>query len=79
MPLGRYFYAAVVLTIGIDSGSIPEDVQFMERGAVFKRNRSHAVRRPKVAPGAEAWRSWFDQRGVSNDFMRQREQPAAQK
>lgn len=51
----------------------------MEHGAVFKSNRSRAVRRPKAAPGAEAWRSGFDQRGVSNDFMRQRDQPAAQK
>ena len=49
----------------------------MERGAVFKRNRSHAVRRPKVAPSAEAWESWFDKRGVSDDFMRERDQPAA--
>ncbi|MES1951539.1 virulence-assiciated protein MvpT [Salinisphaera sp. S4-8] len=51
----------------------------MERGAVFKRNRSHAVRRPKVAPGAEAWESGFERRGVSDDFMRQRDQPAAWK
>ncbi|WP_293624522.1 hypothetical protein [Salinisphaera sp.] len=51
----------------------------MENGAVFKSNRSRGMRRPEVAPDAEPWRSGFEQRGVSGDFMRQREQPAARK
>jgi len=49
----------------------------MERGAVFKRNRSRGVRRPKVAPGPEIWESWFEQDGVSGDYMCERDQPAA--
>ena len=51
----------------------------MKHGTVFRSNRSHRVSRPKVAPGAEAWRSGFEQRGVSDDFMRQRGQPAGRK
>lgn len=71
----------------------------MEQGAVFKSNRSQAIRMPKaaalpddvkrvdvvavgrtriIAPAGEAWDSWFDGAGVSDDFMAEREQPADQ-
>jgi len=71
----------------------------MEQGAVFKSNRSQAIRLPKaaalpddvkrvdvvavgrtriIAPAGEAWDSWFDGAGVSDDFMAEREQPADQ-
>ncbi len=71
----------------------------MEQGAVFKSNRSQAVRLPKalalpedvkrvdvvaigrtriLTPAGEAWDSWFDGEGVSEDFMPSREQPTAQ-
>lgn len=71
----------------------------MEQGAVFKSNRSQAIRLPKaaalpddvkrvdvvavgrtriIAPAGEAWDSWFDGPGVSDDFMAEREQPADQ-
>lgn len=71
----------------------------MEQGAVFKSNRSQAIRLPKaaalpddvkrvdvvavgrtriIARAGEAWDSWFDGAGVSDDFMAEREQPADQ-
>lgn len=71
----------------------------MEQGAVFKSNRSQAIRLPKaaalpddvkrvdvvavgrtriIAPAGEAWDSWFDGAGVSDDFMAEQEQPADQ-
>ena len=71
----------------------------MEQGAVFKSNRSQAIRLPKaaalpddvkrvdvvavgrtriIAPAGEAWDSWFDGAGVSDNFMAEREQPADQ-
>lgn len=71
----------------------------MEQGAVFKSNRSQAIRLPKaaalpddvkrvdvvavgrtriIAPAGEAWDSWFDGAGVSDDFIAEREQPADQ-
>ena len=71
----------------------------MEQRAVFKSNRSQAIRLPKaaalpddvkrvdvvavgrtriIAPAGEAWDSWFDGAGVSDDFMAEREQPADQ-
>ena len=31
-----------------------------------------------IAPAGEAWDSWFDGAGVSDDFMAEREQPADQ-
>ena len=31
-----------------------------------------------IAPAGEAWDSWFDSEGVTDDFMREREQPASQ-
>lgn len=31
-----------------------------------------------IAPAGEAWDSWFDGLGVSDDFMVEREQPAEQ-
>jgi antitoxin VapB len=38
-----------------------------------------AVGRTRViAPAGEAWASWFDADGVSEDFMSQRAQPADQ-
>ena len=30
-----------------------------------------------IAPAGEAWDSWFDGEGVSNDFMNERDQPEA--
>lgn len=30
-----------------------------------------------IAPAGEAWDSWFDDAGVSDDFMEERGQPAA--
>nr|WP_298411229.1 type II toxin-antitoxin system VapB family antitoxin [uncultured Halomonas sp.] len=71
----------------------------MEQGAVFKSNRSQAIRLPKslalpedvkrvdvialgririITPAGAAWDSWFDEEGVSADFMTDREQPAEQ-
>jgi len=38
-----------------------------------------AVGRTRViTPAGEAWASWFDAEGVSEDFMRQRDQPTEQ-
>ncbi|WP_333890628.1 type II toxin-antitoxin system VapB family antitoxin, partial [Atlantibacter subterraneus] len=31
-----------------------------------------------ITPAGERWDSWFDGEGVSDDFMSDREQPAAQ-
>lgn len=31
-----------------------------------------------IVPAGEGWDSWFDEEGVSNDFMAAREQPADQ-
>ena len=31
-----------------------------------------------IAPAGESWDSWFDGPGVSDDFMREREQPEDQ-
>ena len=31
-----------------------------------------------ITPAGEAWDSWFDGPGVSDDFMREREQPEQQ-
>ncbi len=31
-----------------------------------------------ITPAGEAWDSWFDDEGVTDDFMREREQPASQ-
>ena len=31
-----------------------------------------------IAPAGEAWDSWFDSEGVTDDFMQEREQPASQ-
>jgi antitoxin VapB len=31
-----------------------------------------------IAPAGEAWDSWFEGEGVSNDFMNERDQPAPQ-
>jgi len=31
-----------------------------------------------IAPAGEAWDSWFDGEGVSDDFMSEREQPEMQ-
>ena len=31
-----------------------------------------------IAPAGEAWDSWFDGEGVSNDFMSERDQPMDQ-
>lgn len=31
-----------------------------------------------IAPAGEAWDSWFDGEGVSNDFMNERDQPEPQ-
>jgi antitoxin VapB len=68
----------------------------MEQAAVFKSNKSQAVRLPKqvalpehvkrvdivvlgrarlLIPAGEAWNSWFEEEGVSADFMSDREQP----
>jgi antitoxin VapB len=32
-----------------------------------------------ISPAGQAWDSWFDSPGVSDDFMTEREQPADQK
>ena len=31
-----------------------------------------------ITPAGEAWDAWFDSKGVSEDFMAEREQPASQ-
>ena len=31
-----------------------------------------------ITPAGESWNQWFDGPGVSDDFMREREQPAMQ-
>ena len=31
-----------------------------------------------LSPAGEAWQTWFDSRGVSEDFMIERDQPADQ-
>jgi antitoxin VapB len=31
-----------------------------------------------IVPAGESWESWFDEEGVSDDFMAAREQPADQ-
>lgn len=71
----------------------------MERGGVFKSNRSQAVRLPKavalpdsvkqvdvipvgrsrlITPAGASWDSWFESKGVTDDFMIDREQPQQQ-
>lgn len=71
----------------------------MQRGSVFKSNRSQAVRMPKavafpdevkkvdivvvgrsrlLTPAGEAWDTWFDDPGSSDDFLAERDQPADQ-
>jgi len=71
----------------------------MEQGAIFRNNRSQAVRLPKavalpedvkrvdivavgrmriITPAGESWDAWFDRKGVSADFMTEREQPQDQ-
>jgi antitoxin VapB len=74
-------------------------VAVMERAAVFKSNKSQAVRLPKsvalpdgvkrvdvvavgrtriITPEGTSWEEWFDGDQVSDDFMAERDQPAAQ-
>ncbi|WP_312983077.1 type II toxin-antitoxin system VapB family antitoxin [Atlantibacter sp.] len=50
--------------------SLPEDVKHVEIVAVGRTRI--------ITPAGERWDSWFDGEGVSDDFMSDREQPAAQ-
>lgn len=50
--------------------ALPEDVKRVDVVAIGR------VR--IITPVGEAWDSWFDGPGVSDDFMAEREQPAAQ-
>lgn len=50
--------------------SLPEDVKHVEIVAVGRTRI--------ITPAGERWDSWFDGEGVSDDFMSDRDQPAAQ-
>lgn len=50
--------------------ALPESVK---KVAIVKLGRARLI-----VPAGEAWDSWFDGPGVSEDFMNQREQPSVQ-
>lgn len=50
--------------------ALPDDVKQVEIVAVGRTRI--------ISPKGEAWDSWFDGPSVSDDFMGEREQPAAQ-
>ena len=50
--------------------SLPEDVKHVEIVAVGHTRI--------ITPAGERWDSWFDGEGVSDDFMSDRDHPAAQ-
>ena len=52
------------------SVALPEDVKKVDIVALGRARL--------IAPAGEAWDSWFDAEGVSDDFMSEREQPKDQ-
>ena len=55
---------------------LPKDVAMPES---VKRIDIIPVRRRRlIVPAGEGWDSWFDEEGVTDDFMASREQPADQ-
>lgn len=52
------------------AAALPDDVKRVDVVAVGRTRI--------IAPAGEAWDSWFDGAGVSDDFMAEREQPADQ-
>lgn len=52
------------------SVALPEDVKRVDVVALGRIRI--------ISPAGESWDSWFDGAGVTEDFMAQREQPAAQ-
>ncbi|MDX1656660.1 MAG: type II toxin-antitoxin system VapB family antitoxin [Candidatus Competibacteraceae bacterium] len=50
--------------------ALPDDVKRVDIVAVGRARI--------VTPAGEAWDSWFDDQGVTADFMAEREQPADQ-
>jgi len=50
--------------------ALPEDVKKVDIVALGRARL--------IAPAGEAWDSWFDGEGVSDDFMSEREQPKDQ-
>lgn len=50
--------------------ALPDSVKKVE---IVKMGRARLI-----APAGEAWDSWFEGPGASEDFMRDREQPEAQ-
>ncbi len=50
--------------------SLPDDVKKVN---ILSLGRSRLI-----TPVGESWDSWFDEVGVSDDFMQKREQPADQ-
>ena len=51
--------------------ALPEDVSMVD---IIPLGRSRLI-----TPAGEAWESWFDGKGVTDDFMCDREQPKMQK
>ena len=51
--------------------ALPEDVSKVD---IISLGRSRLI-----TPAGEAWESWFDGEGVTDDFMCDREQPKMQK
>lgn len=51
--------------------ALPADVRKVD---IIKLGRARLI-----VPAGEAWDSWFDGAGVSEDFMSEREQPADQR
>lgn len=50
--------------------ALPEDVKKVD---IIALGRARLI-----TPAGEAWDSWFDGEGVSDDFMNEREQPETQ-
>jgi len=50
--------------------ALPEDVKKVD---IVSLGRARLI-----APAGEAWDSWFDGEGVTDDFMSEREQPTEQ-
>lgn len=50
--------------------ALPDDVKHVEIVAIGRTRI--------ITPKGEAWDAWFDEPGVSADFMAEREQPAEQ-
>ena len=55
---------------------LPKDVALPE--SVKRADIIPVVRRRLIVPAGEGWDSWFEEEGVTDDFMASREQPTVQ-